>query len=151
MCTSTRLWHLKEEIAFKDWYSTYHGAWIVKIDESNFNVDKLGELLKETGIVAIKSYTRWEPTRVRYPFVDVFATGLLKCSGDCYKDCWRAALREAMVITVELMSPAETIERVSCKLEPVGAEQHALLFILKASSVLALQWANDDMIAEEEV
>ena len=45
----------------------------------------------------------------------------------------------------------ETIERVSCELEPVGSEQHALLLILKASSVLALQRANDDMIAEEEV
>jgi hypothetical protein len=142
---------VKEEIDFKDWYSPYDGAWFMKIDESKFNVHELGELLKETGIVATRSYTRWEHGRGRKGRnVCVFATGLLKCSGDYYNDCWRNALREALGNAVKLMSPDETIERVSCELEPVGSEQHALLLILKASSVLDLQMANN-MIGEEEV
>jgi hypothetical protein len=146
---------VKGEGNFHDWYSSYDNAWILKLKESNFNVNKLGELLKETGIVATTRYTRFQQ-HGRYTRADVFETGMLKYSGDYNNDSsgWRRALREALGGAVELLSAAEAISRVSCKLEPVGVEQQGLLDILNASCLLALRMANCDVlgaVGEEEV
>ena len=128
------------------WYSMYDDAWIVKIDQSNVDPD----LVKDTGLVSTPNYIRFQLRGGRSTNVSVFETGLFKYSGKYKDDCWRHALREAMGDAVELMSPNETIKRVSCKFEPVSSEQHPVSLILQESSVLALQRANN-MIGEEEV
>ena len=135
---------VKEEGTFKDWLSMYDNAWIVKIDRPDVDQDSM----KAIGLVPTRDHNRYRPSS--RGSINVFETGLFKYSGKYKDDCWRHALREAMGDAVELMSPNETIKRVSCKFEPVSSEQHPVSLILQESSVLALQRANN-MIGEEEV
>jgi hypothetical protein len=135
---------VKEEGTFKDWFSMYNNAWIVKIDQPNVDQD----LMKAIGLVPTRDHIRYRPSS--RGTINVFEKGLFMYSGEYKDDCWRHALREAMGDAVELMSPNETLWRVSCKFEPVSSEQHPVSLILQESSLLALQRANN-MIGEEEV
>jgi hypothetical protein len=143
---------VKAERAFNEWYSPIDKAWYVKIEESIEKVHELCELVKETGLVSTQNYTRWMGrSSWRGECVDVYQTGLLKFEGGYGESSWRYPLREAMGEPVELMSPDEVIESVLCEFKQLTPDQHAFFVILEASSVLALQSANEDVDGAQDV